>query len=155
METGSPKDDKKNVKSPNRRRGDRHQEYFEDHRALQVVLGRIEATTDIRLLIPLLEELHRLLQGHFTREEAPDGFQGIVEESAPNQLGKLRELLGEHKDFLRSVTSIKDSAQACLDGPMAEIFNEVTGICDRLHEHEAKETRLLTEALYTDLGEGS
>lgn len=151
MNEGEGIGDKKNSEERSRRRG-RHQEYFDDHRALQVVLGRMEATTDIRLMIPLLEELHRLLLGHFSREEGPEGFEGIIEESAPHQLGKLKELMAEHKTFLKSVNSIKDSAQECLDGPMADVFRLVNDLCDRLHEHEAQETRLLTEALYTDIG---
>mgnify|MGYP001812270248 CR=1 FL=1 len=156
MEKGSPKNDKKNSENASKRRaGDRHQEYFDDHRALQGVLGRLEGTSDIRLLIPLLEELHRLLLGHFAREEAPDGFQGIVEESAPHHLDKLQELMNEHKGFLQSLNEIKRSAQECVNGPMADIFKDVNGLCDRLHDHEARETRLLTEALYTDLGESS
>jgi hypothetical protein len=132
----------------------RTSQHFEDHRALQAVLGRLEATSDIQLLLPLLEELHRLLQGHFAREEAPDGFRGIFEES-PHLADALDRLLGQHAQFLSDIDGMTRDARACLEGPMAKLQEEVRVLCDRLHDHEAEETQLLTEALYTDLGESS
>jgi len=132
----------------------RTSQHFEDHRALQTVLGRLEASTDIQLLLPLLEELHRLLQGHFAREEAPDGFRAVFEES-PHLYDALDGLLGQHPKFLRDIDQMTRDARACLEGPMAKLREEVRVLCDRLHDHEAEETRLLTEALYTDLGESS
>jgi hypothetical protein len=131
----------------------KHAAYFEDHRALQVVLGRVESTRDLNLLIPLLEELYRLLQGHFAREESEDGLQGVIEKAAPHQLGHLEALLNEHGGFLVTTRSVKEKIQACVSGPMAEIYSEVQVLCDRLQTHEEAETTLLTEALYTDLGE--
>jgi len=131
----------------------RQAEYFEDHRALQVILARVESTRDLDLLIPLLEELHRLLQMHFAREEAADGLQGIVAETAPHQLGHLQELMDQHDGFLTMLISLKQDIRSCLDGPTAKVFSDVQTLCDRLQTHEESETKLLTKALYTDLGE--
>jgi hypothetical protein len=130
-------------------------EFFEDHRALQVVLGRVEGTRDLNLLVPLLEELHRLLQGHFSREEAPDGPYNTIEEAAPHHLGRLQELVGEHRAFLANVRELEGKVRACLDGPVAEIHDAVRHLCDRLQQHEADETSLFMDALYTDLGESN
>lgn len=130
-------------------------EFFEDHRALQVVLGRVEGTRDLNLLIPLLEELHRLLQGHFSREEAPDGPYRTIEEAAPHHLGRLQELVEEHRAFLSGIRDVETKVRACLDGPVAEIHHSVRELCDRLQQHEADETSLFMDALYTDLGESS
>jgi hypothetical protein len=129
--------------------------FFEDHRALQVVLGRVEGTRDLNLLIPLLEELHRLLQGHFSREEAPDGPYRTIEEAAPHHLGRLQDLVEEHRAFLAQIRELEGKIRACLDGPVAEIHVAVRGLCDRLQQHEADETGLFMDALYTDLGESS
>lgn len=131
----------------------KHAEYFEDHRVLQVVLAKVESTRDLSLLIPLLEELHGLLQRHFAREESKDGLRGVVGQAAPHRLDQLETLLKEHADFLVTTRSIKEKIQACLSGPIPEIYSEIQSLCDRLHMHEETETELLTEALYTDLGE--
>jgi hypothetical protein len=119
------------------------------------VLVRVESTRDLSLLIPLLEELHRLLHGHFAREEAPDGLHGIIEEAAPHDLARVKELLDEHEGFLTMILALKDKIRTCLDGPMAEIYRDVQTLCDRLQTHEEIETKLLTDALYTDLGESN
>jgi len=134
--------------------GARTSQHFEDHRALQAVLGRLEATTDIEVLLPLLEELHRLLQAHFAREEAPDGFRAVFEET-PHMGEALDRLLGQHPRFLADIERLTQEVRICLEGPLAKFREDVQGLCDRLHDHEAEETRLLTEALYTDLGESS
>jgi len=135
--------------------GRRHADYLEDHRVLQAILGRVESTRDLTLLIPLFEELHRLLRGHFAREEASDGLHGIVEEAAPQHLVHLKELLAQHQNFLDRVTFLSKSVQDTLDGPIAEIYGSVRALCDDLHAHEQAETALLTDTLYTDLGESS
>lgn len=136
-------------------RGKRHADYFEDHRVLQVILGRVESTKDLNLLTPLLEELHRLLRGHFAREEASDGLYGIVEEAAPQHMVHLQELLDQHRDFLERLTRLVEGVQATLDGPIAGLFQDVQSLCNDLQKHEHAETALLTETLYTDLGESS
>lgn len=135
--------------------GKRHVDYFEDHRVLQVILGRVESSRELDLLMPLLEELHRLLRGHFAREEAPDGLHGIVEEAAPHHLVHLQELMDQHQAFLERVMHLGESIRTTLDGPVAEIFRNVQSLCNDLQAHEHAETALLTETLYTDLGESS
>jgi hypothetical protein len=106
-------------------------------------------------MIPLLDELHRLLQGHFSREEAPDGPYNTIEEAAPHHLGRLQELVEEHRAFLSGIKELEGKVRACLDGPVAEIHGAVATLCDRLQQHETDETSLFMDALYTDLGESS
>lgn len=128
-------------------------EYFEDHSALRTLLSRVESTRDVRQLPPLLEELHRLLESHFRSEEAADGLKGIIRDAAPYRLGQLEHLLESHREFLARIRDLREELSELVDGPVTGVLENVSDLCRKLEEHEAAETRILTESLYTDLGE--
>jgi hemerythrin len=132
---------------------ERKMEYFEDHRALRTLISRAETTRDLRQLSPLLDELHRFLEDHFRSEEAPDGLRGIIRDAAPNRLGQLEQLLEAHRDLLAKLRNLREEVREIVDGPVTQVLRELKLLCDRLEEHEAAETRILTDSLYTDLGE--
>lgn len=132
---------------------ERKMEYFEDHRALRTLISRVESTRDIRQLQPLLEELDRLLESHFRSEEAPDGLKGIIRDTAPYRLGQLEHLLESHRDFLGTLRDLREEVQELVEGPVEDVLRNLSALCGRLEEHEAAETRILTDSLYTDLGE--
>ncbi len=126
-----------------------------EHSALKESLGRMEKTSDLRVLVPMLEEFRMRLEIHFTREEAPSGFHEIIGDTAPHLLANLQRLLDEHRELLAQVNRVSEKARACLDGPLAEVMREVTALSQRVQVHEARETSLLGDAMYTDLGESS
>jgi Hemerythrin HHE cation binding domain len=132
---------------------EKRHEVFEDHEALRAILARVEGSNDLRRLPLQLVELRSLLQDHFALEEAPDGMAAVVRDNAPNQLGKLEGIMAQHPSLLDALDEILDKARRVVNGPLAELDDDLRALCDRLREHEAEETRLLTDALYTDLGE--
>jgi hypothetical protein len=132
---------------------EKQHEVFEDHEALRAILARVEECTELRRLPLQLVELRVLLKDHFALEEAPDGMAAVVRDNAPNQLGRLQGLMSQHPSLLDALDEILDKARRVVNGPLTELDDDLRALCDRLREHEAEETRLLTDALYTDLGE--
>jgi len=124
----------------------------EDHHDLRQALVKLRHTTELELLIPQLTNLRAELQEHFELEEGEEGLAQAIGESAPHHLNRLTKLFEEHVAMLAAVDGIIERAKACLEGPVAELCRDVTGLCGQLEEHEANETQLLTEAVFTDLG---
>jgi hypothetical protein len=127
----------------------------EEHRSLKRLLKNMESTADLRRLVPMLGELHDLLEEHFLHEEATDGLHATIGSSAPHHLTTLQNLFEEHQDFLDTLTKLDAQARACLDGPLAEILEGIESVSERLRRHEARETELLTDAMFVDLGDSS
>ena len=126
-----------------------------DHHAIKEIQERLEATTDLHILLPILEELRLSLVAHFAREEAPEGMHEIIADMAPNTVASLQNILGEHQDFLDRLDSLIERGRACLTGPLAEILHDASALSESLHDHEARETALFTDAVFTDLGRSS
>lgn len=129
-------------------------EIAEEHRTLRTLLERLEATTDLQVLLPRLDELRRLLARHFAREEAPDGLHRVVDGSAPHLTVSVQGLFEEHRECLAELERLASKAHVIVEGPLAELRRGVADLCRQLHEHEAAETELLAGALYDDLGGG-
>jgi hypothetical protein len=132
---------------------EKKREVFDDHEALRGMLARIEDSTDIRRLPLLLVELRGLLKDHFSLEEAADGLAAVVRDHAPNHLHRLDAIMSQHPGLLEALDELVGQARALVIGPLADLEDELHAWCQRLHEHESAETRLLTDTLYTDLGE--
>ena len=127
----------------------------QDHHAIKEILARLEATTDLHILLPILEELRLSLVAHFAREEAPEGMHEIIADMAPNTVASLQNILGEHQVFLDQLDSVIERGRACLKGPLAEVLHDATALSESLHDHEERETALFTDAVFTDLGRSS
>jgi len=121
--------------------------------ALKEILREVTATQDIVAVIPRLMKLRALLVAHFATEEAPDGMTAVMSEH-PRYLPKIEEIFGEHEAFLRDVDDILRRAKLHAEGPKA-VFRDLALLAERLHDHEARESEILTEATYTDLGGGA
>ncbi len=127
----------------------------QDHHAIKEILGRLEATTDLHVLLPVLEELRSALAEHFVREEEPEGVHELIASMSPNTVASLQNVLGEHQAFRERLDSLINGARACLEGPLAEVLREAAVLSENLHDHEARETALFTDAAFTDLGRSS
>jgi hypothetical protein len=139
--------------SPNPDRAARAQgQIAEDHHDLRQALVELRHTSELRLLIPQLTRLRVELKEHFDLEEGEDGLAQAIGESAPHHLNRLTKLFEEHVTMLEAVDGILKRAEDCLAGPVREVLRDVTGLCSHLEEHEANETQLLTDAVFTDLG---
>ena len=130
-------------------------EIEDDHHAIKEILERLEATMDPHLLLPILEELRMSLVAHFAREEAPEGLHEIIADMSPNTVASLQNILGEHEHFVVRLDSLIERTRAAVKGPLAEILRDATALSESLHDHEARETELFTDAVFTDLGRSS
>jgi hypothetical protein len=127
----------------------------EDHQALKTTLNTLENTSDLKALIALLEDLRAHLEGHFSREEAPDGFHELIGDSAPHLLAYLQRLFEEHREILDDLEKLITKSRECFEGPVHEVLCEVSALSHRLQIHESRESALLGDAMYTDLGDSS
>ncbi len=126
----------------------------EQHRRIKEVLNRIGGAGDLQVMVPLLQELRILLEEHFEDEEAPGAFPTMIAESAPHHARSLDRLFAEHGTILSNLDAAIAKALLCLKGPVAEVRTSVADVCEQLRVHEATETELLTDTVYTDLGTG-
>lgn len=126
----------------------------QQHQELRDTLHRIAEATSLERLVPLLEKLHEQLGEHFADEEGEGGLADAIGESAPRHLRAVEALFHEHREFLEGVSGLIARCHALLQGPKAEILQEVQTLSQRLHQHEVRETDLLTDAVYTDVGTG-
>ncbi len=126
-----------------------------DHHAIKEILERLEATMDPHLLLPILEELRMSLVEHFAREEAPEGLHELISTMSPNTVASLQNVLGEHEDFLVRLDSLIERTRKVVRGPLAEILRDAMALSESLHDHEARETELFTDSVFTDLGRSS
>jgi len=133
---------------------DTQREIVGGHVALKQLLDRLETTEDPRKLLEIIGELNALLTAHFRAEESATGLHEIISENAPQCLTQLQRLFDDHRVLLETVESVSCKLESYLRGP-ERIREEVTDLCRKLREHEAEESRLLTESLYTDLGRSS
>lgn len=125
-----------------------------EHHTLRGLVDQIDGSRDLASLVPLLGELRRLLEEHFAHEEEADGMTQLVRSVVPQHMSTLDALFDEHRVFLTEVDTLRERVRACLDGPMREIFDRAHDLAQRLHDHEARETGLLSDAMYEDEGGG-
>lgn len=125
---------------------------LEEHRTIGSVTGRVEQARDLAELLTRLAEFKAVLEPHFRMEEAPEGFFEVVR--ASHNVGRIGQLQNDHQHVILEIDRLMACAQACLAGPIAEILTQAANLARRLREHEAREDRLLLDAMYTDTGHG-
>jgi hypothetical protein len=118
------------------------------------VMG-LKRIRDMDALVSALKALRQSLIRHFAQEEGPEGFRPIVTQSAPYHLDRMYRLFDEHKGFLTTLSLLLERAEAKREEERQDIHEEVAMFVDRLRVHEREETQLLSDSLYTDLGESS
>lgn len=126
----------------------------QQHRQLRDTLHRVTEATSLERLIPLLEKLNEQLKEHFADEEGDGGLADAIGESAPRNLRAVEALFHEHREFLKELSELIARCHALQRGPKAEILQDVQTLSQRLHQHEVRETNLLTDSVYTDVGTG-
>ena len=87
---------------------------------------------------------------------APTKQQGFLRSRANSIEGGTTEvmqnILGEHAPFLVRLDGLIERTRAVVEGPLAEILRDAAALSESLHDHEARETELFTNAVLTDLG---
>jgi len=122
-----------------------------EHESLRALLHRLEGTQQLADLVPLMAQLRAELEEHFETEERPEGLHAAIQDRAPRYERALHVILDEHREFLTLAQDILTRARACLE-QKEHILRDVLRLAHRLHDHEARETQLLTDTYYVDLG---
>ena len=135
--------------------GDARRRITDEHEVLRSSLERLRDLTDLPSVITSLQSLRPRLVEHFQSEEAEDGLHHVVSENAAHLLPSVQRVFEEHRQFLADIDRLTSDAVECWEGPVARILQGIRNLCDHLHEHEILETELLTESVYTDLGDSS
>ncbi|MEE8526233.1 MAG: hemerythrin domain-containing protein [Thermoanaerobaculia bacterium] len=129
---------------------------FEDiaaeHRALVEALEALEGTHDPGELRLRLAALRGLLEQHYAGEEAADGLPGVIDANAPHLVASMQRIFDEHRQFLLDLEQLGAEARACVDRN-AGLHRGITGLVDRLRDHERRETSLVSDAVNTDIGQ--
>jgi len=131
------------------------QQIRREHENLHNTVTFIEQTSDLRVLLPMLGDLRGQLENHFSHEEGPEGLHDAIGDSAPHFLTAVQRLFEEHRNFLSTLDQLIEEAQACWEGPLADILHQAETLCRKLQEHEAEETELLTDSVLLDIGDSS
>jgi len=126
-----------------------------EHHSLRESLDLLKGTSDIGRVAPMLRELRPRLEAHFASEEEPNGLHQAIGDSAPHLMSSLQRIYDEHREFLDSIDRLAAAAQECCEGPVARVLTGIRELCEGLEAHEAAESELLTDSVYTDLGNSS
>lgn len=123
----------------------------DEHRQLAGRLRDLAQVKDPARIAALASELHDLLAGHFVREEAADGLRAAVLRTSPHLVDRLEGIIGEHVSLLAATVALRELAGA--DGASAEDVRAASGaLIEKLRDHEARESSLLSTALWDDVG---
>lgn len=124
-----------------------------EHRELRRTVDLLENAHEAHLIASLLTHLQGQLAAHFAEEEGDDGLAAIVRHSAPQHLVHLDRLFHEHRDFETRIGDLTERF-AAISRELEEVRGAVMDLCRALRDHEERESSLLTEAVYTDIGPG-
>lgn len=127
---------------------------LEEHRRIQQVVRRVGEASDLVELLRRLDEFRAFIVPHFAEEEGSGGFFDQIRARAARHLDQVQQLEAEHGRLLDEIDRLADQARACLAGPVAEVLRRAGLLARGLFDHEARETRLLVDTLYIDVGEG-
>ncbi len=124
------------------------------HEQLRATLAQVGACTSLSSLLPLLQGLRAQLEAHFADEEGEDGLGAVIGETAPRHTRHIEMLFQEHRSFLGTLDDLLYRCRALLGDAEGRIFEDVKKLSEQLHDHEARETELLQDAVFTDMGVG-
>jgi hemerythrin len=125
----------------------------EEHRELRGTLETIERGGDPHELASLLERLHHQLEHHFEEEEGPEGLAQTAQTSIPQNARLLEHLFEEHKAFLSRTSTLRNRIEG-VEAALGRIQEDLVTLCGDLRRHEARETQLLTDSVFLDIGSG-
>ncbi len=116
------------------------------HHELNGALKRLRQSSDLENLRPLLQDLKNLLPRHFEAEEHIDGLFDSIERKAPRLSNQVQECREEHRHLLATLEELSERT--------AGLRRDTRKFLRQLRGHEAKETEMLNDSMYIDLGGG-
>lgn len=116
----------------------------EEHGSIKAQLVDIEKEERLGALLERLGALRGSLERHFAFEESEEGMRGVVRDSAPERMDELEGLFAEHDALGRDLDALEATTR--------DLLSTRDALIARIRAHEARESELLTAALYEDLG---
>lgn len=127
---------------------------LDDHKAIGALLAQCTSATEASVIHQSMTKLQALLGRHFAEEEAQlAGLDERPQPPAPRFANSVRGLIEEHRELLVSVRDLIDRA-AQAQGDCASLRESSTALQARFVAHEARETEIFVESIWTDIGGG-
>lgn len=130
------------------------QQILEEHRTIGELTAKVAVPGEAAAVLANLQRLLPLLERHFRGEENElSGVHENIRRRSPEQQNALLGLADEHAkllDRLRGLTALASDVVA----RTAELHRLGQQLRDDLAAHEAKETALFVDSIWTDLGVG-
>jgi len=126
---------------------------LDDHRKIGQLTGKIAAFESPEEAAGCLKQLLPLLERHFQQEEDEmNGLHAEILERTPELHHTLRELKDEHMSLLERIRQLITAVQKRERG--ADLRSLGQQLQQQLAAHEAKETAIFIDSIWTDCGEG-
>jgi len=109
---------------------------LDEHAELRDVVAQLRESRDVYVLSGLLQRLHDLLQGHFAREESAPAMRELLAAGPDPLIDDHRDILLALRELIARVEQGDGSIPPAQRGDVEELLG-------RIHEHDARETRLL------------
>lgn len=126
-----------------------------EHAQVRALAQQIGAAQDVAALRPILSEYRRMLEHHFSAEEARDGLYDAVMAEAPERAHELGMLRAQHAELLEKIARLQELIERYENAPADAVLDHARGLAAQLQKHESAESDLLLEVFNTDLGTGN
>ena len=133
---------------------DSRRQILDAHRKIDALAAKLGVVSGADEMMASLRELATLMAAHFAEEEKEfDGLHENIRKRSPELQNALQELAQEHKHLLERVHALMSIAQqehlaAAKLRQLGKQFQQ------RLARHEANETGVFQDSIWTDLGTG-
>lgn len=117
---------------------DQGQRFSEEHRELMREVAALQSAAGAEDRRASYGRIRAMLPGHFADEERRDGLFEWLLALVPDRADEVAQLIEDH----RAMAALIDELDASADG--AALFLE---LAEQIREHEARETRLVRDAL--------
>ena len=125
-----------------------------EHQEIQALAQKLAAVRGAAEMTACLRKLATVLTGHFRQEEdGADSLHEGIRTRTPEQQNALRGLKEEHQQILDRLQLLLSTVQESRGAaPKLQMLGKQ--FQERLAEHEANETRIFLDSIWSDLGEG-
>lgn len=117
----------------------------DDHGQLRELTARLSLAPDRSALTEALEDLSHELREHFNHEEHARGFYEVLGDRTPGHRPEIARFVEEHRELLRDLGHLVWRSQE-RSAPTRELERAAAELTARLHDHEAREMKLLLAA---------
>jgi hypothetical protein len=125
-----------------------------DHPFVRQVIVWLRSAKDQEAQLVLLEDARSFLTRHFAVEESSGGFFDEVGRHAPRCARQVERLIREHREILAEIDNLRGMLAHSLQPAPLIMRAALTGLAEKLLEHEQIEQTLYGEIHICDHGGG-